>query len=90
MSLIVERDKRGQPFIEWHQGNGHVKRAWIQRRDELADWAGTGRYLNVGRRSGDKSGGCPVDFPIFGSATDEEVLLAFVGAARSSTGEAHL
>jgi hypothetical protein len=50
--MKIQRDSKGQPFIEWAQGATGFKRAWIQRKmGSDKDWAGTpeGRYLNVVR-----------------------------------------
>jgi hypothetical protein len=63
----IQRDGKGQPFIQWEQAPGGWKRAWIQTKDGDADWAGTKRYLNVVRTSSAEGGpsGNATDFPIF-------------------------
>lgn len=39
--MNIQRDNKGQPFIEWEQAPGGYKRAWIQRKtDPEKDWAG--------------------------------------------------
>lgn len=87
--MKVLRDGKGQPYIEWFQGEaewGH-KRAWVQRKTEPdKDWAGTGRYINVVQTNGKRPGGVPADFPIFSSLPDEQVLTAFVAAVCAITG----
>ena len=89
--MKISKDGNGSPYIEWSQSGEHLKRAWIQRKTDQRDWAGTGRYLNVVRRSKDRpgSGGNPTDFPIFYSdaeKSDEDILRAFVKAACEITG----
>jgi hypothetical protein len=86
----IHRDKKNQPYIQWEQAPvpGGYKRAWIQHRSGDADWAGTGRYLSVVRAEGPDSGpaGNATDFPIWSTATDFEVLEAFVSAVCAITG----
>lgn len=85
--MQVQKDSKEQPYLEWDQGNGCYKRAWIQRRVGEKDWAGTGRYLNVVRcPEPGRIGGNPTDFPIYNNLPDEQVLLAFVMAANAITG----
>ena len=85
--MEVQRDGRGQPYIEWDQGQGAYKRAWIQHRSGERDWAGTSRYLNVVRcdKPG-RLGGNATDFPIYNDLPDEQILLAFVYATNALTG----
>ncbi len=50
--MEIQRDTKGQPFIEWAQSSNGFKRAWIQRKSNPGkDWANAkdGRYLNVVR-----------------------------------------
>jgi hypothetical protein len=87
----IQRDTKGQPFIEWQQAPGGFKRAWIQRKtDAEKDWACTpeGRYLNVVRVEALGAGpaGNATDFPIFSSLSDEQILLAFVASVSAITG----
>lgn len=68
--MNIQRDNKGQPFIEWQQAPGGYKRAWIQRKtDPDKDWADArdARYLNVVRvqRLGEGPSGNATDFPIF-------------------------
>lgn len=89
--MEMQRDTKGQLFIEWEQAPGGFKRAWIQRKtDPDKDWASTpeGRYLNVVRidRLGSGPAGNATDFPIFSSLSDEQILLAFVSAVSAITG----
>jgi|GEM_PF-1749945 len=86
----IQRDTKGQPFIEWEQAGGY-KRAWIQRRtDPDKDWASTpeGRYLNVVRieQPGSGPAGNATDFPIFSPLSDEQILEAFVSTVSAITG----
>ena len=73
--------------MEWDQGQGAYKRAWIQHRTGERDWTGTSRYLNVVRcgKPG-RLGGNPTDFPIYNDLPDEQILLAFVYATNTVTG----
>jgi hypothetical protein len=87
----IERDAKGQLFIEWEQAPGGFKRAWIQRKtDPSKDWAKArdGRYLNVVRVEGRGIGpaGNATDFPIFSDLPDEQILEAFVAAVSAITG----
>ena len=89
--MEIQRDTKGQPFIEWEQAPGGFKRAWIQRKtDPEKDWANTpdGRYLNVVRvkNLGAGPAGNATDFPIFCSLSDEQILLAFVASVSAITG----
>ena len=89
--IEIQRDTKGQPFLEWEQAPGGYKRAWIQRKtDPEKDWAGTpdGRYLNVVRieRRGGGPAGNPTDFPIFSPLSDEQILEAFVSVVSAITG----
>jgi len=87
--MIIQRDTKGQPFIEWEQAAGGYKRAWIQIKDEPdKDWAGSGRYLNVVRVEALRAGpaGNPTDFPIFSELSDEQILEAFVASVCAITG----
>jgi hypothetical protein len=89
--IEIQTDSKGQRYIEWAQiadNPAGFKRAWIQHKDSDADWAGTGRYLNVvridQRRPG--IGGNPTDFPIFSDLPDDQILEAFVSAVCAVTG----
>lgn len=89
--MDIERDTKGQLFIEWEQAPGGFKRAWIQRKtDPSKDWAKArdGRYLNVVRVEGRGIGpaGNATDFPIFSDLPDEQILEAFVAAVSAITG----
>lgn len=76
------KDGNGSLCVEWEQGSGHKKRAWIQRRtDPDKDWAGTpeGKYLNVVRiGEGGHPGGNATDFPVYCAMPDRQILEAFV------------
>lgn len=89
--LKVQKDGKGQPFIEWEQASGGYKRAWIQRKtDPEKDWASArdGRYLNVVRIGalGEGPAGNATDFPIFSDLPDEQILHAFVYGVSAITG----
>ena len=88
--MNIQKDTKGQLFIEWEQAPGGYKRAWIQRRkgDPDRDWAGTDRYLNVVRvgAPGEGPSGNPTDFPIFSKLPDEQILQAFVASVCAITG----
>lgn len=76
-------DGKGQRYVEWDIGLGALKRAWIQNRTGDADWAKTGRYLNVVRVEAPNAGpkGQAADFPIYVPAaqmSDDQLLTAFV------------
>ena len=83
--MEIRHDTLGQPFIQWEQAKGGIKRAWIQHRSGAADWAECGRYLTVARWKGARSGGA-ADFPIFSQDEDETVLASFVMAVNQVTG----
>ena len=85
--MEIKKDNNKQPYIEWDQGRGCYKRAWIQKKEGEKDWAGTGRYLNVVRCDELRNpSGNPADFPIYNQFPDEQVLLAFVYATNAITG----
>jgi hypothetical protein len=89
--MKIQRDKKGQPFIEWEQASGGYKRAWIQHKtDPGKDWAEApgARYLNVVRvqRLGEGPAGNATDFPIFSDLSDEQILQAFVASVCAITG----
>ena len=85
--MQIKCDGNGSPYIEWEQIPGSFKRAWIQRKSDERDWAGTGRYLNVVRcNSEGHPGGNPTDFPIFNDLSDEQLLIAFVQGVSAMTG----
>ncbi len=89
--MNIQRDNKGQPFIEWEQAPGGYKRAWIQRKtDPEKDWAEArgARYLNVVRvqRLGEGLAGNATDFPIFSDLPDEQILEAFVASVCAITG----
>ena len=88
--MMIQRDGKGQPYIEWKQGEVEgrgFRRAWIQRRTKPKDWAGTGRYLNVARCEGPgRVGGISSDFPIFSNLPDAQILQEFVQSVCRITG----
>jgi hypothetical protein len=89
--MNIQRDSKGQPFLEWEQAPGGYKRAWIQRKtDPEKDWAQArdGRYLNVVRITelGSGPAGNATDFPIFSDLSDEQILEAFVLSVCAITG----
>ncbi len=89
--MAIDRDNKGQPFIEWEQAPGGFKRAWIQRKDDPnKDWAHPpdARYLNVVRVDGPGRGpgGMATDFPIYSDLSDEQILESFVSAVCAITG----
>jgi hypothetical protein len=87
--MNIQRDTKGQPFVEWEQASGGCKRAWIQHKtDPATDWARTGRYLNVVRIEslGQGPAGNATDFPIFCDLPDEQLLEAFVVSVCAITG----
>ena len=89
--MNIQKDTKGQPFIEWEQAPGGYKRAWIQRKtDPDKDWANApkGRYLNVVRveQLGVGPAGNATDFLIFSDLPDEQILEAFVASVSAITG----
>ena len=85
--MEIKKDNNKQPYIEWDQGQGCYKRAWIQKKEGEKDWAGTGRYLNVVRcNEPGQPGGIPADFPIYNQLPAKQILLAFVYATNAITG----
>jgi len=94
--MNIQYDNNGQPFVAFEQmppggpGTGGFKRAWIRKPvpGSPVDWAGTGRYVNVGMTSGLGGGPAPgADFPIFDrNLPDDQVLHAFVAAVCGITG----
>ena len=89
MNIEIHKDTKDQPYVEWRQGGGGYKRAWIQRKtDPEKDWAGVGRYLNVVRVESPHVGpaGNATDFPVSSDLDDEQILVAFVTAVTSMTG----
>lgn len=86
-NLEIQIDGNGSKYVQWHQTEAGIKRAWIQRKTGEADWAKTGRYLNV-VRCGDngKPAGNATDFPVFNTLPDEQILWSFVYATSSITG----
>jgi hypothetical protein len=90
--MEIQKDTKGQPYIEWQQAPGGYKRAWIQRKDAGSekDWANArdGRYLNVVRieQLGEGPAGNATDFPIFPTLSDEQILEAFVTSVSAITG----
>lgn len=86
-AIRIQRDSRGQPYIEWEQAKGIYKRAWVQHRTGDKDWAGSTRYLNVVRcePAGHPKGNA-TDFPIYNDLPDEQVLLSLVYAVNAITG----
>ncbi len=84
----IETDTCGSKYIQWENGPGGIKRAWIQHRNGENDWAGTGRYLNVVRcnpATGNPAGNA-TDFPVYCELPDEQILQAFVCAVNAITG----
>ena len=89
MEIPIHKDGNGQLYVEWNQGYGGYKRAWIRRpTDPDKDLAGVGRYLNVFRVEEPRRGpaGNSTDFPISSDLDDEQILVAFVTAVTSITG----
>ena len=88
--MKIEKDGKGQKYIEWFVGKGGGKRAWIQYREPDKDWANTPkrRYLNVARieELGKGPAGNTTDFPIFNDMSDEQILKSFVFSVSSITG----
>jgi hypothetical protein len=89
--MEIQRDGKGQAFIEWPQGPNGFKRAWIQhKKGTEEDWANTpdGRYLNVVRikQLGGGPAGNATDFPIYSALPDEQILVAFVASVSAITG----
>lgn len=86
--IEIQKDGKGQPYIQWEQAPGGWKRAWIQTKDGESDWASTRRYLNVVRTASADGGpsGNATDFPIFSDLPDEQILEAFVAAVCAVTG----
>ena len=85
--MEIQKDSKGQPYIEWSQAEEMYKRAWVQCRTGRKDWAGSGRYLNVVRcASPGRIGGNPTDFPIYNDLPAAEILVSFVYAVNAVTG----
>jgi hypothetical protein len=86
--MLISRDTRNQPFIEWEQStcDGGAKRAWMQQRTGENDWAGTGRYINVVRCVDGRPAGNATDFPVWSSLPDDQLLIAFVASICAITG----
>ena len=89
MEIPIHKDGNGQLYVEWSQGCGGYKRAWVPRpTDPEKDWAGVGRYLNVVRVKEPHTGpgGNSTDFPISSDLGDEQILVGFVTAIATITG----
>jgi hypothetical protein len=86
--MRIDRDKSGQPMIEWRQAEDGWKRAWIRTAPPEKDWARTGRYLHIVRIDAPFSGtsGNSTDFPIFNDLPAEQILEAFVQSVCAITG----
>jgi hypothetical protein len=86
--MRIDRDKSGQPMIEWQQAQDGWKRAWIRTAPPEKDWAHTGQYLHVVRVDAPFSGtsGNSTDFPIFNDLPAEQILEAFVQSVCAITG----
>lgn len=86
--MLIKKDGKDQIYVEWQQGANGAKRAWIRHANGDNDWAGTARYVNVGRIEtlGTGPAGNSTDFPIFNELPDEQVLVAFVAAVCGITG----
>ncbi len=88
--MRILKDTKGQPYIEWEQGRGGFKRAWVSHRTPDKDWASApgGRYLNVVRVEAPDVGpaGNATDFPIFSDLSDDQILEAFVASVCAITG----
>ena len=86
--MQIQLDGKAQLFIAWEQAPGGYKRAWIQHKKGDADWAKTGRYLNVVRTEtlGGGPAGQAADFPIDSNLSDEQILVAFVASVCGITG----
>lgn len=81
-------DQNGSRFVEWDRGAGGRARAWIKRRTDEKDWAGSGRYLNAARI--EEPGGGPrgngLDYPIWNNLPDDDILRAFVSSVSAIVG----
>ena len=85
--MEIQRDSKEQPYIHWEHAGNKYRRAWIRHSTGAQDWAGTGRYVNVGPcDSAGRVKGHSADFPIYNDLPDEQVLLAFVSAVNAMTG----
>lgn len=89
MEIPIHKDGKDQSYVEWDQGRGGLRRAWIRRPENPdKDQAGVGRYLNVVRVESPHTGpaGNSTDFPISSDLDDEQILVSFVTAVTSITG----
>jgi len=86
--LTWGHDLNGSRFVEWDRGAAGRARAWIRQRTEDKDWAGTGCYLNAARI--EEPGGGPrgnsLDYPIWNSLSDDDILRAFVVGVNAIVG----
>lgn len=88
--MLFGTDNKGQPMVEWDRGAGGWARAWIMDRNgKDTDWAGCGRYLNAARTEGPGQGpaGQGLDFPIYSSLSDHDILRAYVVAVSAIVGQ---
>jgi hypothetical protein len=93
VAMEFYKDKKKLQCVRWKIGKNAWKMAWIQDRsgEPEKDWAGTGRYLNVVRAVGEKTGpvGNATDFPIakeMQHVSDIQILTSFVLAISTMTG----
>lgn len=83
-------DGKGQNYVEWDRGSGGFARAWIMdRTGRDNDWANCGRYLNAARieAAGGGPAGQGLDFPIYSSLSDRDILRAYVVAVSAIVGQ---
>ena len=53
MEIPIHKDGNGQLYVEWSQGYGGYKRAWIRRpTDPEKDWGGRRTLPQRGSREG--------------------------------------
>ena len=86
--MQIQRDSKGQPYIHWEHTGNQYRRVWIRHATSAEkDWAGTGRYVNVGPcDAAGRVKGNSADFPIYNDLPDEQVLRTFVYAVNALTG----
>jgi len=74
--------------MQWlHRGDGYFKRIWIQYRSGDRDWAGTGRYVNIGNWKDGRLVGIPQDLPVYRrDVTDAQIVFAIALVLNGTTG----